>query len=206
MAALAIAAGLSLIVPPDTVQGQELATPTPPPTATARPPVLDEIGADLVDLFRMENVWDCGNTANECMHYESDAMILTRVAMGESPNNPSDQIYVMWNIKLRAALGFKNAGYFSGYRKVEGQWGPETSIAEEALCNGGCQYEPVRATNNIYYPCRLSEGQQLRKMLCPADNDLYDFYMAYQAALRIVDAHITDMPEEMRGYDGFRAP
>jgi hypothetical protein len=206
MAAVAIAAGLSLIFPPDAVQGQALATSTLTPTATARPPVADVIGEELVDLFRMENVWECGSSVNECMHYESDAMILTRVAMGEVPNVPNDQIFVMWNIKLRAALGFKNAGYNSGWRKIEGQWGPETSIAEEALCNGGCQYEPVRAANNIYYPCRLGEGHQLRKMLCPTDNDRYDFYMAYQAAQKVVEAHITDMPEELRGYDGFRAP
>ena len=63
----------------------EYIPPTPSPTPTAPAPLVDEIGADLVDQWRMETVWDCGGTVNRCMHTESEAMVLTRVSMGEAP-------------------------------------------------------------------------------------------------------------------------
>jgi hypothetical protein len=138
------------------------------------------------------------------MHRESDAMILARVAIGEAPNSYDDQVLVMWNIKLRAALGFKEA--LPGSRRPENRWGPETSIAVEALCNGGCQYSPVRVTERIYFPCALSSGNPLRKMLCPTDAQLPDFYLTWLAANAVADHHIIDFPEWARGFESFRSP
>lgn len=178
-------------------QGQNNETPTP----TARPPIIEMIGEELVDQFRLENVWPCGGTVNICLHAESDAMVLTRVAMGET-SNFQDRVYVMWGIKLRAALGFKE----HDWRAPSDRWGAETEIKVEALCNGGCQYSPVRVTEGIYFPCILKEGNPLRGMLCPTDEQLVDFYLTYLAAIDIVYNHITEMPEELRGYDSFRSP
>jgi len=173
---------------------------------TAPTSVSAVVGEDMVDLFRIEDAWKCGGSAHECMKTESDAMILARVAIGESPSSPGDQIYVIWLIKFRAYLGFKNAGHYGGWRDIPARWGPETSIAREGLCNGGCQFSPARAAVDIYFPCRLDETNPMRKMLCPIDADLPDFLFAYTAAQAILAAPISEFPMELRGYDNFRSP
>jgi hypothetical protein len=141
---------------------------------------------------------------NRCMHGESDALVMARVAMGEAPGSLSDRVYVMWSIKLRAALGYKEA--LPGWRAPENRWGPETSVYVEALCNGGCQYTPVRAADGIYFGCALSEHHALRAMLCPTDEQLQEFAWTVAFAEAIVEAPLTDMPEELRGYESFRSP
>lgn len=194
--------------PPETIPTQVPLDPdsSPTPTSTAVPPILGFIGDELVDLFRIERIFDCGSAANECLRKESDALILARIAMGETPGNFQDRVYVMWNIKMRAVLGFKEAGHYSGYRSMEARWGPETSIKTEALCDGGCQYSPARVAEGVYYPCTLSEGHPIRAMMCPTDEQLVDFYLTFLIAQEIVDAPIDEMPEELRGYDSFRSP
>lgn len=188
--------------PTDTMWPRSSATVTP----TASSQIEQMIGKELVDKFRIEDVWACGDSVNECMMKEEPALILARVALGETPASPSDQMYYFWLIKLRSYLGFKNAGHYSGNRDMEARWGPPTSIAREALCVGGCQFEAVRATHGIYFPCSLSRYHQLRIMLCPTDEDLPKFFMAYQAAQYVLDAPLEDFPEEMIGYDNFRSP
>jgi hypothetical protein len=180
------------------------ATGTPEPTATARAPIVAELGADQVDAWRIESAWICGGSMNRCMHRESEALVMARVAMGEAPDSLSDRVYVMWSIKLRAALGFKEA--LPGWRAPEDRWGPETSIYVEALCNGGCQYTPVRAADGIYFGCALSEHHALRAMLCPTDEQLQEFAWTLAFAEAIAEAPLTDMPEELRGYESFRSP
>ena len=165
---------------------------------------MDAIGPDLVDAWRIDSVWTCGGSMNRCMHGESDALVMARVAMGEAPGSLSDRVYVMWSIKLRAALGFKEA--LPGWRAPDDHWGPETGIQVEALCNGGCQYTPVRAADGIYFGCLLSEHHALRAMLCPTDEQLQDFAWTVAFAEAIAEAPLTDMPEEMRGYESFRSP
>jgi len=161
----------------------------------------------MVDLFRIttHEIWHVGNgSINGVMMTEDDAMVLARVAMGESPGCLDDQIYIMWNIRLRAELGFKGAGANGGWRAEPDRWGPPTSIKKEALCDGGCQYEPVRATHNIYFPEVVRS--HIRRMISPVDKELGDFYLSYMAALAVVDAPISDFPEQMKGYDSFRSP
>ena len=175
--------------------------------ANAAPTSVTSImGSDLVDLFRIEDGWACGGSAHECMKNEEDAMVLARIAMGESPSSPGDQIYIMWLIKFRAYLGFKNAGAYSGWYNDRARWGPGTSIKRESLCYGGCQFSPARAALDIYFPCLLSETSPMRKMLCPIDADLPDFLFAHTAAQAILAAPISDFPIELRGYDNFRSP
>jgi len=174
--------------------------------AAVASPVSDLIGAALVDAFRIEDGWRCGGSAQRCMWGEDDALILARVAIGESPSSPNDQIYIMWLIRFRAYLGFKNAGAYSGWENDPARWGPATSIKREALCSGGCQFSPVRAADDIYFGCSLRDTHPLRKMLCPTDEQLPDFAFAYGAAQQIVAAPITDFPVELRGYDNFRSP
>ena len=159
----------------------------------------------MADQFRIESVWTCGGSINRCMHAESDALILARVAMGEAPHSLSDRVYVMWSIRLRAALGFKEA--LPGYLAVPNRWGPETSIAVEALCNGGCQYSPVRAADGIYFPCEELDGRHaLRSMLCPTDEQLGDFYLTWQFAEDIAFANLDEFPLQLRGFESFRSP
>jgi hypothetical protein len=169
------------------------------------PPIYYEIGPELVDQFRIESVWACGGSMNRCLLGESEAMVLARVAMGEAPHSLSDRVYVMWNIKLRAALGFKEA--LPGYLANPERWGPETSIYVEALCNGGCQYAPVRAADGIFFPCKeLAESHALRPMLCPTDEQLDAFWWTYTIAEGIVVTDLSRYPEWLKGYDSFRSP
>ena len=180
---------------------------TPMPTPTSISPFAEIIGLDLVDQFRIttDEIWHVGNgSINGVMFTESDAMVLARVAMGESPGCLDDQMYIMWNIRLRAELGFKDAGANGGWRAQPDRWGPPTSIKEEALCDGGCQYEAVRATDGIYFPEIVKS--HIRRMISPTDKELGDFYLSYMVALEIAAAPISDFPEQMRGYDSFRAP
>lgn len=169
------------------------------------PPIYDEIGPVLADSFRIESVWECGGTINRCLLGESEAMVLARVAMGEAPGNLNDRVYIMWNIKLRAALGFKEA--LPGYLARPDRWGPETSIYVEALCNGGCQYAPVRAAEGIYFPClELKETHALRPMLCPTDEQLDAFWWTWTIAEGILQSDLSRFPEALRGFDSFRSP
>jgi hypothetical protein len=133
-------------------------------------------------------------------------MVLTRIALAESPSSINDQIYVMWLIRLRAELGYKEAGHFSGYRELSGRWGPPTDIKTEALCSGGCQFQPAQAIDDVYFPCRLSPTSNLRLMLCPTDDQLPLFAFAHRAALQVLRQPMSDYPEALRGYDGFRSP
>ena len=170
-------------------------------------PVEYFIGLDMVRKIRIttQDIWDAGSMA-DAMWGEEDALVLTRIAMGEAPNSFNDRIYIMWNIRLRAELGFKNAGSFGGpYNSFDNRWGPETSIKQEALCYGGCQYSPAKAVENIYFP--LEVNSHLRKMLYPVDDDLIDFLITYKMALQILEADFdNEFPDELKGYDGFRSP
>ena len=164
------------------------------------------VGLEMVRIIRIttQDIWDAGSVA-DVMWNEEDALVLTRIAMGESPSSFNDRVYIMWNIRLRAELGFKGAGYYSGNRSMPDRWGPETSIKQEALCSGGCQYEPARAVHNIYFPLKVNS--HLRKMLYPVDEDLIDFLITYRMAVQILEADFDkDYPEELKGYDGFRSP
>jgi hypothetical protein len=164
------------------------------------------VGLDMVRKIRIttQDIWDAGSIA-DVMWNEEDALVLTRIAMGESPSSFNDRVYIMWNIRLRAELGFKGAGYYSGYRSTPDRWGPETSIKQEALCYGGCQFSPARAVHNIYFP--LKANSHLRKMLYPVDEDLIDFLITYRMAVQILEADFdSEFPEELKGYDGFRSP
>jgi len=160
----------------------------------------------LVDSFRIENAFECGGSVHDCMRNESDALVLTRVAMGEAPNSFDDRVYVMWNIRLRAELGFKLAGHYAGQNELPLAWGPPTSIKHEALCNGGCQYSPARAAQEIYFGCELEDRSSMRAMVCPTDEDVIEFYMTFVAAQQILEKPLSEFPPELRGYDGFRSP
>lgn len=173
-------------------------------------PIQEMIGIELLEQFTITTceIWGKGEGfINTYMMTESDAMVLTRVAMGEAPGSFDDRYYVMWNIKMRAELGFKNAGD-GGWDPPTERWGEATSIKREALCIGGCQYAPVYALSNIYFPEELGRGMDyIRGMIAPHTNaQLMNFWMTYQVALEIVDANILNMPEELRDYDSFRSP
>lgn len=177
------------------------------PTPTSISPFAEIIGSDLVDQFRIttDEIWHVGDgSINGYMFTESDAMVLTRVSLGETPGNLDDRIYIMWNIRLRAVLGFKEAGANGGWRAQPDRRGPMTSIKREALCDGGCQYEAVRATDDIYFPHVIAS--HIRTMIHPTDERLADFYVTYMAALHVLASPMSDFPEEMKGYDGFRSP
>ena len=110
----------------------------------------------------------------------------------------------MWSIKLKAALGFKEA--LPGWKAPDDRWGPETSIYVETLCNGGCQYSPIRVADQIYFPCELDERHALRSMLCPTDDQLSDFWVTWMFAQDILEADLSLFPEPLKGYENFRSP
>ncbi len=173
------------------------------------PPIVKFIGEELVEQFRITTweIWHVGDgSINGVMWTESDALVLTRVSMGEAPGSFDDRVYVMWSIRLRAHLGYKNAGAYGGWRAQPDRWGPPTSIKEEALCNAGCQYEPVRSTFGIYFPLAIKEYSHIRAMVSPTDAQLPDFYLTYLAAEQIMADDIYGMPKALRGYESFRSP
>jgi len=119
----------------------------------------------LIEQFRItsEEVGEIGHwSMGGYLIRESDALILTRVALG---------------------------------------WGAPTSIQMEALCVGGCQYDIVRVIENVIYPERADNI--LRLMLHPDNEQLEQFYNAYEEAVRILSLPLSEMPEELIGYDGF---
>lgn len=182
------------------------ATRTPMPTPTAESGVPAMIGEELVDLYRIEDVFRCGHDMNECLLAEPAALVMARIALGESPSSPSDQLFIMWNLRLTSYLGYKNAGAYSGWNNDPARWGPTTGIHREALCVGGCQYEVVRVAMGYFYPCEMPETAGLRLMLCPLTEDLPRFDFAYHAALKILAADLMyDFPQELRGYETFRS-
>jgi len=157
----------------------------------------------LIEQFRItsEEVGEIGHwSMGGYLIRESDALILTRVALGEAPYCLQDQIYIMWNIKLRAELGYKNYNKGPNAHKID-RWGAPTSIQMEALCVGGCQYDIVRVIENVIYPERADNI--LRLMLHPDNEQLEQFYNAYEEAVRILSLPLSEMPEELIGYDGF---
>lgn len=161
----------------------------------------------FADLFRVTSheIGTLGNwRVNHYMLHESDALVLTRTAMGEAPDNLDDRILVMWLIKIRAQLGYKNGRW--GFVGTIDRWGPPSSIKMEALCIGGCQFEVWRAAQYVIRPSQLPTTGILSKMLYPADEYLDDFADTYVQALAIVDARLRDAPEILRGYDGFLSP
>jgi hypothetical protein len=176
-------------------------------------PIVCLFGQDLVDFYRIWDAYDCGGDgdAHDCMMAEPDALIVARMAIGEAPSDANDQVYVMWLIRLRAELGFKNARLSNGWCGEDwcyrpGRWGEPTTIRTEALCVGGCQFSPAKYASHVYFPCLLSETNPARKMLCPTDDQLADFDLAYRNALAVLAAPLQDFPQELRGYDNFRSP
>ena len=197
------------ILPPPQITTVKVVQPIP--QDYKKPPRLEkklvENPADFVDLFRIttDEIWHVGNgTVQGVVEKENDALVLTRVAMGENPSNLQERIYIMWFIRLRAELGYKNAGHRGWVQPEDRWWHEPTTIKEEALCIGGCQFTPVRMWQNIYFPANVKEGQ-LTAMIYPTENQMQDFYLTYKAALQITHAPITEYPEELRGYDEFRA-
>lgn len=182
--------------------------PTPSPTPTATPPLSSAVDlfGDRVDLYRISDGFKCGGSPHDCMEVEPEAIMLARIAIGEAPEDLNDRIYVIWLIRLRADLGFKNARLSGGWRYVPGRWGEPTTIRREALCDGGCQFSPARVAQRIYYPCLLSDVDPMRKMLCPTDDQLADFDATVRAAERILLAPLSEFPVDLRGYDNFRSP
>lgn len=187
--------------------------PTPTPTTWPKSPAVYAVGEETVEQYRIWSAFECGadGDAHDCMMRESDAMVLTRIAIGEAPSSVNDQTYVMWLIRLRAELGYKNKRYSGGWcgdRKcyVPGRWGDPTSIKTEALCVDGCQFSPAAYTQHVYFPCQLDPTNHIRMMLCPTDDQLGAFHVAYMAAQYILTAPLSDFPRNLRGYDGFRSP
>lgn len=196
-----LAAVLILLIPPSPA----LANP-PTPTSTPVPPIYNQIGGPLVEQFRITTaeIWAAGGTVQDVMLGETDAMVLTRTAMGEAPQSFDDRFYIMWLIRLRAELGYKNASR-RGWDPPDDRWGDPTSIKREALCLDGCQFAPVEATFGIYFPANM-RGGNIKAMIYPGAETLPAFLLTWQAAQAIAAAPMTDFPERLRGYDGFRSP
>lgn len=164
------------------------------------------IPPQLVDQFRItaEEIGTIGHwSVSGYLIRESEAMVLARVALGEAPNCPLDQIYIMWNIKLRAELGYKNYSTGPSAHKID-RWGAPNSIHEEALCIRGCQYEVVKIIDQVFDP-RRTGFEAIALMLHPTDDQLGQFYRAYANALDILASPLKAMPAELIGYDGFLA-
>jgi hypothetical protein len=138
------------------------------------------------------------------MIHETDALVLTRTALGEAPESMEDRVYVMWLIRIRAELGYKNGRWT--YQGTVDRWGMPSTIKMEALCVGGCQFTPWLAATYVLDPAKLSPTSNLRLMLHPTDDQLETFFQTWLHARAILDLPITSFPEPLRGFDGFRSP
>lgn len=171
-------------------------------------PLARVIGQELLDDLRIttDEIWHVGNGSIEgVIAQEEPAMILTRVAIGEAPYSINDRIYIMWLIRLRAELGYKNARH-RGWNPSQVRWGTPTTIQHEVLCIGGCQFSPIRATHGIYFPANIKEGSPIRMMVHPGDDQIAAFLLTLDVAREIIGAPITEFPEQLKGYDAFRSP
>jgi hypothetical protein len=139
------------------------------------------------------------------LHGESDALTLARVAMGESHENGTDRHYIMWQIRLRAELGFKN-GVNRGWSPPLDRWGPATSIKTEALQGASFQYDVVRSIKDTTDPLAWPETSQQRAMLYPSDAQISAFERTHADAQLIVGMGIQEMPGLLRGYESHRSP
>ena len=172
------------------------------------PPVYQLLGQTRVNTWRItaEEVERLGRgSVQTVLLGEPEALVLTRVAMGENSESLDDRILVMWNIRMRAELGYKNGGSYGGYRAEPDRWGPPTNIYREALCIEGCQYEPVELLFAVTDPARCQLAN-VRAMIYPGDSQLGDFYLTWLMANEIMQAPLEAVPIEFRGYDGLLSP
>ena len=172
------------------------------------PPVYQLLGEARVNTWRItaEEVERLGRgSVQTVLLGEPEALVLTRVAMGENSESLNDRILVMWNIRIRADLGYKNGGSYGGYRAEPDRWGPPTNIYREALCIEGCQYEPVELLFAVTDPARCGLAG-VRAMIYPGDSLLGDFYLTWLMAGEIMEAPLEAVPIEFRGYDGLLSP
>ena len=172
-------------------------------------PITNIPGMDLKDKFRItrEEVMAAGGMLNY-LNSESEAMVLTRIAVGESPSNGTDRFLIMWQIKIRAELGYKN-GISRGYSPPLDRWGPKTSIKIEGLAPATFQYDVVRSVKDTIDPeLTWHETRHQRLMLSPTDDYLPAFEYTYNQALQIVNLPVDryTVPSLIRGYDGHQGP
>ncbi len=185
-----------------------VACPMPTSTATAIP-------ENLRNLARItpDEIAHAGGL-REYLLSESDALTLTRVAMGESNVYMQDRNYIMWLIKMRAELGYQNSSS-RGINPPNNRWGASTSIKTETLSETAInsqQFEPVTVVITQYEnnragfdPSGYPAGSNLRAMLSPTDEQLPAFIETYQTASTLVSTSFSSMPEELKGFDSFRS-
>jgi len=149
---------------------------------------------------------------------EDDAVLVTRLAMGESRQSASDREYVIWIVRVRTQIAF------TVNVPIPGQ---TTSVKDEVLAPG--QFTAISSILNVTDPRSKSLeqgtsfacGGALNGMIYPCDvsgvsgvapnpdalnaQALVEWQQTYYAAQRILNAPINQMPAELRTYDSFLA-
>jgi len=170
-------------------------------------PIYITVGIENVDLFRITTceIWEVGGgSLPAVIAQESDALAMTRVVMGENPHSLNERVYIMWLIRIRAELGYKNAVRRGWNPPADRWWDIPTSIKKEALCMPACQFASASMWFNIYFTASTN-NQQLTAMVYPRGQQLIDFLHTYEMAQWILDQPMSNYPDELRGYDEFRA-
>jgi CSLREA domain-containing protein len=187
-------------------------TPTPCTNCTSTPnPVLDDALHITEEELTIGGVYRA-DYLETVLREEDPALLVARVSIGERMRSGSngdqrqDGIYVMWNVKIRVAIG--NLHYVIGsYRS--GILTPG-DLYEELFTP--VQYEAMTGTTGL-----LSEGgaffgtseqsscdDRRRKMANPCPGaDTEALREAYTDAQNIWSANLSDAPVEIRGYDTF---
>lgn len=180
---------------------------TPTPTDTPSPLSLDEI------RINHEDIRNTGNSVEQYLRQEEPALILTRIAMAEATGR-DDRTFVMWIVRKRVEM-----------------FG--ISVNDVILQEG--QFEPMikmkrdDATNNPFNPAyaATTQDEQLRAAIlnnesfdnfdvcnlytdmlhvCSNENRIQQFREIYAEAKTIVNAPVSSVPDDLKGFDGFGAP
>jgi len=156
------------------------------------------------DEYRIEYLIDFtkDDEFKKIIEYEEEALTLARLAIAESTQgNIKEMEYIMWTVKIRAAIGFPN--YISG--TYEGKPLEPVGIKEVILQPG--QYSPIDAVYSSPIDAVTGlENSNLRRAFNPNNNDLPLLQDAYIMAKNIILQNISKAPQEVRGYESFAAP
>jgi RHS repeat-associated protein len=185
-------------------------TPSDTPTPTDTPSLLS---LDKMRITR-EDVDNAGGSVITYLRGEDEALIATRVAIGEASNS-LDKQYVLWIIRKRIELGF---------------WGSSANdvVLAEGQFHVMANVKTSDNNNNPFYPEYIAitkdKEDDLRRALtnrqpfndfnnCSTFSDILhvcndearqqEFRNTYAEAVTILNSPISLVPDPLRGYDSF---
>ena len=185
------------------------ATPTAPPTPCSTVMVLTQTPTPAPtpaddELRITPSEFTTTDQFKAIVKGKSGALLMARVAVAEAAQyNSLEQEYIMWTIKIRAAIDFPE--YLKGdYQQYQQNPRQPTSVKAVILQPG--QYEPITQAflapdNAVNNWCNTN----LQRAFNPCDSDLPALRAAYNEAQVIDSQDVKNAPPPIRDYDSFAA-